>query len=110
MTACLAMPGPAPGAWMAARAYEKSVIRSTLLTLFVPSYGLALALQITLATVTLDTWTTTATLAPATLIGLLCGKSLASRINERFFRLCIAILLLGTAAGLLFNGFGRTFH
>ena len=110
MTASLAMPGPAPGAWMAARSYEKTVIRSTILTFFVPVYGLALALQVSVATLTLDTWWTTATLAPATLIGLLCGKVLAARIDEKVFRLCISILLLSTAAGLLFSGFGGSMN
>ena len=61
---------------MASRAYGKTVIRSTILTLFVPAYGLALVLQVSFATLTLDTWSTTATLAPATLIGLLCGAVL----------------------------------
>ncbi len=108
LNASLAMPGPAPGAWMAARAYEKTVIRSTLLAFFVPAYGLALALQVSVATLTLDTWSTTATLVPATLIGLIAGKVLAARIDDEVFRLCISILLLSTAAGLLFSGFGRT--
>ena len=108
MTACLAMPGPAPGGWMAARAYDKTVIRSTMLTLFVPAYGLALLLQVSVATVTLDTWSTTATLAPATLVGLLCGRMLASRIDEKVFKLCISLLLLSTATVLLINGFGRS--
>lgn len=107
MTASLAMPGPAPGALMAARAYSKNVIRSTMLTLFVPAYALALLLQISVATVTLDTWWTTATLVPATLVGLVCGKVLASRIDEKVFRLCLSILLLCTAAGLLTSGVGR---
>ena len=107
MTVCLGMPGPAPAGWMAARSYEKAVIRATMLTLFVPAYSLALALQVSVATLTLDTWSTTATLAPATLIGLFCGKVVASRISERVFRLCISILLLSTAALLLIHGFGR---
>lgn len=106
MTACLAMPGPVPGALMAARSYEKTVIRATMLTLFVPAYGLALVLQVSVATVTLDTLTTTATLAPATLVGLLCGKVLASRVDDKVFRLLIVILLLSTAASLLISGFG----
>ena len=107
MTVCLGMPGPAPGALMAARAYEKNIIRATMLTLFVPAYGLALALQVSVPTLTLDTWSITAKLAPATLIGLFCGRVLASRINERVFRFCISILLLSTAAGLLISGISR---
>ena len=92
---------------MAARSFDKTVIRSTILTFFVPAYLLALLLQVAVAGVALDTWTTTATLAPATIIGLLCGKTLASRIDEKVFRLSISILLLSTAASLLISGLGR---
>ena len=90
---------------MAMRAYPKAVIRSTILCFFVPVYALALLLQVSVATVTLDTWSTTATLIPATLVGLLCGKLLASRVDERVFRLSFSILLLATAASLLINGY-----
>jgi uncharacterized membrane protein YfcA len=106
MTACLAMPGPAPGALMTGCGYDKTVTRATILTFFVPAYVLALLLQVSVATVALDTWATTATLAPATIVGLFCGKALASRITERVFRLCILFLLLSTAAALLVSGIG----
>ncbi len=92
---------------MASRAAEKTVIRATMLTLFVPAYGLALALQVSVATLTVDTWSTTARLVPATLAGLCCGVVLASRIDEKVFKLCISFLLLCTAAGLLISGVGR---
>ncbi len=92
---------------MAPRACGKTVIRATMLTLFVPAYGLALALQVSVVTVTVDTWSTTATLVPATLGGLFCGVALASRIDEKVFRQCISLLLLCTAAGLLISGIGR---
>ncbi len=104
MTASLAMPGPVPGAWMVMRAYPKAVIRATILCFFVPVYALALSLQVAVATVTLDTWSTTATLIPATLVGLLCGKLLVSRIDERIFRLSFTMLLLATAVSLLISG------
>jgi uncharacterized membrane protein YfcA len=90
---------------MAARGFEKAVVRATMLTLFVPAYGLALALQVSVSTVTLDTWWNTATLAPATLGGMLCGKALAARVSETAFRLSISLLLLSTAAALLIHAF-----
>ena len=36
-----------------------------------------------------------------------CGVLLASRIDEKGFRLCISLLLLCTAAALLIRGLGR---
>jgi uncharacterized membrane protein YfcA len=92
---------------MAARAFGKTAIRSTMLTFFVPAYALALVLQVSVARVAVDTWATTATLAPATLVGLLSGNALASRIGERVFRLWIAFLLSSTAVVLSIDAFSR---
>jgi uncharacterized membrane protein YfcA len=107
MSACLAMPGPPPAAWMATRSFDKTAIRSTVLVLFVPSYALALVLQICTRSVTEETLVTAVALLPVTLAGLVCGRILAPRIDERRFKLAISILLGSTALALLLSSLRR---
>ncbi len=97
MGASLAMPGPIPAAWMSTRGFSKETIRATILVMFVFAYVVALALQFGLAGIGADTMQLSATLAPSTVIGVLVGRSLVSRITEQTFRYLLVIILASTA-------------
>lgn len=100
MGGSLAMPGPVPAAWMAARGFGKDTIRATILVMFVFAYGIALVFQATLAGISADTLKLCAMLTPSTAAGVLLGRFLSSRISERTFRLALAIILLSTVVVL----------
>jgi len=97
MGASLAMPGPIPAAWMSARGFSRETIRATILMMFVFAYVVALALQIGLAGIGADTMQLSAMLAPSTIIGILVGRSLVSRVTEQTFRYLLVIVLASTA-------------
>lgn len=107
MSSTLATPGPPVAAWMAREGFAKKTIRSTVITLFVPSYVAAAVLQATIATTSVQTVSMTAKLVPATLAGLLCGHWSSARIGDELFRRIVVILLWATAFGLLVCGVGR---
>ena len=100
MGGSLAMPGPVPAAWMAARRYDKETIRATILLLFVAAYTIALLLQYGLAGIETDSLVRAATLIPATVVGIPLGHWLSRHISEQAFRrfliavLCLTIALL----------------
>lgn len=100
MGASLAMPGPIPAGWMAARRYGKQAIRATMLAMFVFAYAVALALQIGLAGIGPDSIRLSAMLAPSTIIAILVGRLLSSRITEHTFRWLLVIILACTAITL----------
>jgi uncharacterized membrane protein YfcA len=97
MGASLAMPGPIPAAWMSAKGFSKETIRATILMMFVFAYVVALALQFGLAGIGADTMRLSAMLAPSTIIGILVGRSLVSRVTEQTFRYLLVIVLASTA-------------
>jgi len=97
MGASLAMPGPIPAAWMSARRFGKETIRATILMMFVFAYVVALALQFGLAGIGADTMRLSAMLAPSTIVGILVGRSLVSRVTEQTFRYLLVIVLASTA-------------
>ena len=101
MCTSLAMPGPVPAAWMSARSLPKATIRATTLALFVFSYVAAFAFQAGLAGVVKETWWLTASLVPATLIGVFLGRMAVNWISEIAFRRLITIILAATAVTLL---------
>jgi len=107
MSTSLAMPGPPVAAWMTGRGFRMTTTRSTVLTLFVPSYAAAAMLQACVATTALETLSIMAKLTPATLIGLLLGRALTSRISEVAFLRIVLFLLWATALGLLVSGIRR---
>ena len=100
MGGSLAMPGPVPAAWMAAKRYDKETIRATILLLFVVAYTIALLLQYGLAGIETASFLRTATLVPATVVGVPLGHWLSKRISDHTFRrfliavLCLTIVLL----------------
>jgi len=97
MGASLAMPGPIPAAWMSARGFSRETIRATILMMFVFAYVVALVLQFGLAGIGADTMWLSATLAPATVIGILVGRALSNRVTERAFRWLLITILASTA-------------
>ena len=101
MGSSLGMPGPVPAAWMLAKGFTKDTIRSTVLVMFVVAYGIALVLQLGLAEIGADTLRLTAMLVPATIGGIVVGRSLASRISESVFRWVLTTILALTAISLL---------
>lgn len=101
MNGSLAMPGPVPAAWMAARSHGKETIRATLLTLFIFSYLAALALQAILSGIGQETLWLGLLLAAPALAGVIIGRLLSSRLTERTFRRVLISVLTATAAGLL---------
>lgn len=103
MSASLAMPGPVVAARMSALACPKEAVRATILMLFVYSYIAAFGFQWALVDVAVDTLWLTATLVPATLIGILLGRLSVAWISERVFRWLIITVLVATSLGLLVN-------
>ena len=97
MGASLAMPGPIPAAWMSAKEFSKETIRATILVMFLFAYVVALVLQFGLAGIGADTMRLSAMLVPSTIIGILVGRSLISRITEQAFRYLLVIVLASTA-------------
>jgi uncharacterized membrane protein YfcA len=110
MSASLAMPGPVVAARMSSLAFPKETIRATILVMFVFSYSAAFAFQVGLVGFELDTTgILTATLLPATLIGVLIGRMLVARISERTFRRLIVGVLLATSISLFVKSFESLF-
>jgi uncharacterized membrane protein YfcA len=97
MGVSLAMPGPIPAAWMSARGFSRETIRATILVMFVFAYVVALALQFGLAGIGADTMRLSATLAPSTIVGILVGRLLVSRVTEQTFHYLLVMILASTA-------------
>jgi uncharacterized membrane protein YfcA len=103
MNASLAIPGPLPVARMVRLGVTPETIRATILALFVFSYPVAITLQALMVGVSPATLKVTAALIPATLVGILAGRILASRITERLFIRITLVLLTATSLGLFVN-------
>ncbi len=102
MCSSLGMPGPVVAARMMVLEQGKETLRATVLVLFVFSYIAAIAAQAAMVGLSHDGLILTATLAPATLIGVFCGKLAVEWISERAFRRIISFMLVATALSLLF--------
>ncbi len=103
MSACLAMPGPVPAAWLSYANYSKDVVRATILALFLFSYPAVLAVQSFLEGGNVEAWWNSLLLLPATAVGILSGRMLANHINETLFRRIVMAILAGTGIGLLID-------
>ena len=101
MCSSLAMPGPVVAARMMAAERSKESVRATILVMFVGSYIAAIAAQALMVGIPRDSLTLTASLAPATLVGVFLGRFAVSWISERGFRRILSIILVATAASLL---------
>lgn len=103
MCSSLAMPGPVVAARMMALGAAKETVRATVLVMFVFSYMAALAAQALMVGVSSDSLTLSASLAPATLVGVFVGRYCVAWISERGFRWILSIVLSVTALGLLWS-------
>jgi len=101
MGGSLAMPGPVPAAWMAARGIDKTTVRATILMMFVFAYAMALALQFVMTEIRTDTLELCARLAPATIAGIFVGKFLSKRISTNIFNGLLILILAATIVILL---------
>jgi uncharacterized membrane protein YfcA len=105
MSSSLGMPGPVPAAWMITRRFPKSVIRATILIMFVPSYTAALAFQAFTPGISEEGFRWALQLLPATVAGVFAGKLLEQRIGERTFKGIIIVVLSCTSMLLLVDVF-----
>lgn len=105
MSSSLGMPGPVPAAWMVTRRFPKSVIRATILIMFVPSYAAALALQAYTPGIADESIRWSIELLPATIAGVIAGRILEQRIGERTFKRIIIVVLACTSLLLLWDVF-----
>jgi uncharacterized membrane protein YfcA len=101
MGGSLAMPGPVPAAWMAARGYRKDTVRATILLMFVFAYTIALLLQFNLAGINANTIWICISYSPATIAGIVFGGFLSKHISERIFRRLLIVVLAATVVVLL---------
>ena len=108
MSGSLAMPGPVPAAWMTLRRYGKDAVRATVLALFGFSYPVIVATQSAFQGVDTYAWSLSATLLPATLVGVVGGRMLARHINETIFRRVVIAMLATTGIALLLDAGGLT--
>ena len=102
MSSSLAMPGPVVAAHMTSLAFPKETIRATILVMFVFSYTAAMAFQAALVDVEREAMILTATLAPATVLGIVLGRLSVGWISERMFRRLLIVVLAATSVSLLF--------
>ena len=109
MCSSLAMPGPVIAARMMALACPKAATRATILVLFVFSYVIATAVQAGTVGITWPTLSLTLILAPATLVGVVCGKLTAGHISEVVFRRILTVVLIATAVSLLLSAGSNVF-
>jgi len=103
MCSSLAMPGPVVAARMMALDAAKETVRATVLVMFVFSYFAALATQALMVGISTDSLTLSASLAPATLVGVFVGRYSVAWISQRGFRWILSIILTITALGLLWS-------
>ena len=96
MVVCLAMPGPIPAAWMSVRAFDKETIRAIILAMFVVSYAIAMGLQYAIVGFGAEAFKLSYLLAPATLLGILTGHLVSSRITGIAFRRLLVAILAST--------------
>lgn len=101
MCSSLAMPGPVVAARMMTLERGKDSLRATILVMFVFSYSAAIAAQALLVGVSSDSLSLTASLVPATLVGVFIGRFSVAWISERGFRRMLSVILVATALGLL---------
>ena len=64
---------------------------------------LALLLQIAMVTIATETYISAVNLAPATIIGILTGRSLSKYLTEETFRQILLIVLAATVILLLWT-------
>ena len=101
MSTALAMPGPPAMGYLFGLGLSKMSIRATLVVLMVGSYAGMIGVHLVSQGISQTVIDQTIRLAPATLIGLIAGRVLASRISERIFHLLTVLLVSGAFLSLL---------
>lgn len=108
LTSSLAMPGPPVLIYLSHYALAKQTFRAVNLSLYVFSYGLALALQCVFAGMTASTWALSGALVPMAILGAIVGNRISPWLSERAFRACVLATLLATGVYMLFATLGAS--
>jgi uncharacterized membrane protein YfcA len=101
LTTSMAMPGPPVMIYLIHKGFDKTVIRATILTFFIFAYAGSVLLQQVLIGISSSTWTTSLTLVPVGLAGVLCGHTIAHKINQKLFKEIVLIILILMALVML---------
>jgi uncharacterized membrane protein YfcA len=101
-TSAIGMGGVPLLVYLAGTDMPKATARATVLVFFLFSYTLALFLQVAGAPGRADIWWLSLGLSPVALAGVWVGRWLFGRIDQRQFRACIHVALIGN--GLLLLG------
>lgn len=100
MAASLAMPGPSVLLYLTYIGADKQTLRATTLTLFLFSFGGALAAQMLFAGVPAASWKTAAVLTPLVILGAVCGHIASRWLSEAVFRAAVLSILAVTGVYL----------
>jgi uncharacterized membrane protein YfcA len=100
-TSAIGMGGVPLLVYFAGTDMPKATARATVLVFFLFSYTLALALQLVATPSRADTWWLAAGLSPLALLGVWAGRWLYARIDQRQFRACIHLVLIGNGLVLV---------
>jgi uncharacterized membrane protein YfcA len=101
LSASMAMPGPPVMLYLVHKGFDKTVIRATILTFFIFAYAGSVLLQFMIIGISASTWTTSLTLVPVGLLGVLIGHAIAHRINQKLFRIIVLNILILMALVML---------
>jgi uncharacterized membrane protein YfcA len=101
LTTSMAMPGPPVMLYLVHKGFDKTVIRATILTFFIFAYAGAVLLQYVMIGISGSTWTTSLTLVPVGLVGVLCGHTISHKINQKLFKEIVLIILIIMALVML---------
>jgi uncharacterized membrane protein YfcA len=101
--ATLAMPAPLAMMYLSGTAYTKDEIRITILVFFVVAYGAALACQMTVQGIEVQTWKLAFSLSPVALLGVWLGHKLSSKVSALHFRLIVFLTLIITSSAMLIS-------
>ena len=104
LTAFLAMPGPALATYMSETGiYDKKTTRSTILIYFLFAYSLSLINHIAFIGVKVIAYKTAIYYLPVTIVGVIVGSQLVSKVSEEFFRFLIILVLALTSITMIFS-------
>ena len=103
LTSALAMPGPPVLIYLSHFRIDKEAFRSVNLSLYVVSYGCALALQGTVGQMTASTWILAAALIPLASLGGVLGHWIAPWLSQRAFTIIVLATLVITGVYMLYS-------
>ena len=103
MSVSLAMPGPAVMIYLGQYRLDREIVRSTLVILFVFSYGCSLAVQATIGQMSSSSWLATAVLVPLSILGGWLGHWMSRFLSPTLFRNLVLFTLLATGCYMLYQ-------